>query len=373
VSKRTELVERVAQEIGAGDHGKEGAAFLSVRGFAARYGTSIVTAHKVILDLKRDGWLDVGPGNTTVIGRKGSPSSRGVPHIGVIIGSHLSPHFNQLTHEMKQAAEANGYALLCASTEYDVVRERQVIDNYLDLGVVGLIVTPGLGEESVALYRDLTARGVALVLVGREVEATNVDCITADHFAGSAAVAEHFVEMGYTSFGYIGFGPRLKMDMRLNGFRSALCHEGFDLPAANVVDDNGWGIANGYRAMAKLAGQSNLPRAVMAFNDLPAIGALQYCREHDIAVPGDVAIAGFDNLAETQVTHPPLTTVEYPHAEMAQLAIQTLLDIIRCPREQRIGGCRRLRPRLLIRASSDPNAERVPVVTQRNGVYAGWA
>ena len=371
MSKRSELVQRVAQEIRAGDHGKDGSAFLSVRGFARRYATSIVTAHRVILDLKRDGWLDVTPGNTTVISRKNSLPSTSVPHIGVIVGSHLSPHFNQLTHEMKQAAEANGHAILTGSTEYDVVRERQVIENYLDLGVVGLIVTPGLGEESAALYRDLVARNVPLVLVGREVEGVNVDGITADHFAGGAAVARHFIEMGYDSFGYIGFGPRLKMDMRLNGFRSGLCDEGFDLPAANVVDDNGWDIENGYNAMAKLALCADPPRAVMAFNDLPAIGALQYCREHDIAVPGDVAIAGFDNLPETQVTHPPLTTMEYPHAEMAQLAIQTLLDTIRSSGE-RIGGCRRLRPQLLIRASSDPDAGQIPAVTQRSGVYAGW-
>ena len=123
--------------------------------------------------------------------------------------------------------------------------------------------------------------------------------------------------------------------------------------------------------MAKLASLANPPRAVMAFNDLPAIGALQYCREHDIAVPGEVAIAGFDNLAETGVTHPPLTTVEYPHAEIGRLAIQTLIDAIRSPGE-RIGGCSRLLPRLLTRGSSDPTAGQAPVVTQRRGVYGGW-
>ena len=372
MSKRSELVERLAKEIRSGEHGGRGAAFLSVREFARRYATSHVTAHKVILDLKRDGWLEVAPGNATVIGRKGASASAGVSYIGVTISSPLSPHLNRLAHEMKQAAEASGYAVLSDSTEYDVARERQIIENYLDLGVIGLIVTPGLDEESEALYRDLVARCVPLVLVGREMTGVNVDCITADHFVGGAAVARHFVEMGYDSFGYIGFGPRLKTDMRLNGFRSGLCEEGFDLPAANVVDDNGWDIGNGYHAMAKLASLPNPPRAVMAFNDLPAIGALQYCRERHIAVPGEVAIAGFDNLPETQVTHPPLTTVEYPHAEMGRLAIQTLLDTIRSSGE-RVSGCSRLHPRLLVRGSSDPNAEQPPVRTQRRGVYAGWA
>ena len=359
------------EEVRAGIHGKDGTPFLSVRAFAGRYATSPVTAHKVIGDLKRAGWLDAGPYGTTVIGRKRSPASTSVPHIGVVVGSCLSPLFNRLTYEVKQAAEESGYAVLSGSTGHDPGRERRLMTAYLDLGVAGLIATPGLGEESEALYRELIDRGVALVLLGREVEGVNVDCITADHFVGAAAVAKHFVEMGYDSFGYIAYGPKLKMDMRLNGFRSGLYNEGFELPAANVVDDNGWDIANGYNAMAKLALCADPPRAVMAFNDLPAIGALQYCREHEIAVPGDVAIAGFDNLPETRVTYPALTTVDYPHAGMAQLAVQTLLDIMRSPGE-RIGGCTRLRPRLLIRASSDPDAEQIPAVTQGRGAYAGW-
>jgi DNA-binding LacI/PurR family transcriptional regulator len=359
------------EQIRAGEYGKDGAPFLSVRVFSRKYATSVVTAHKVILDLKQDGWLDAAPGNTAVVRCKQPPASTGTPHIGVIIGSHLSPLFNILTYEVKQAAEANGYAILPGSAEHDPARERRLIMDYLGFGVVGFIVTPGLGEESVALYRELVARGIALVLMGREVEGVNADCITPDHFTGGALVARHFVEVGYDSFAYIRFGPRSTMDMRLNGFRSALCDEGFDLPAANIVDDNGWDIANGYHAMAKLASRPNPPRAVMAFNDCPAIGAVQYCQEHGIAVPGDVAIAGFDNLAETRVTHPPLTTVENPHAEVARLAVQALLDRIGSQGE-RIGTCRRLRPRLVIRGSSDPNAGQELVVADRAGSYAGW-
>ena len=371
LSKRSGLVSRVAQEIRAGYHGDDGAPFMSVRQFAARYGTSLVTAHMVIRDLKREGWLGVGPGNRGVIRRKGCPASASVPYIGMTISSPLSPHLNSLAHEIRRAAEASGYMVLSDSTEYDVARERQIIERFLDLGVVGLIATPGLGAESEALYRELIERGVALVLVGREMPGVNVDCITADHFAGGAAVARHFIEMGYESFGYIGYGRRLKTDMRLNGFRSGLCEEGYDLPAANIVDDNGWDIPNGYRAMAKLVSNGKIPRAIMAFNDLPAIGALMYCREHGIDVPGDVAIAGFDNLPETEVTQPPLTTVEYPHAEVGKLAVQTLLDIIRSP-GKRIGTCRRLRPQLVVRGSSDPRAGEMPVVTQRRRVYATW-
>lgn len=370
MAKREELVRRVVEEIQSGLHGETGDAFMSVRDFASRYGTSLVTAQKVVSSLKSLGVLNGAAGRTSTVRRSVPAAAAGSQQLGMIVASYLGGFFSRLIYEVREAASEKGYSVLTDSTEHKIDRERKCVEEFLKIGVAGLIVTPGLGEESASLYRELIDRGVALVLVGREVEGVNVDCITADNFAGGAAVARHFIEMGYESFGYMRFGPRLKMDMRLNGFRSTLCGEGFDLPAADIVDDNGWDVAHGYRCMVKLASRPKLPRAIMAFNDLPAIGALQYCQEHGVAVPGDVAIAGFDNLAQTEVTQPALTTVEYPHTEMAQLTIQTLLDRVRYKGE-RIGGCRRLRPRLVVRASSDPNAEESPVLTPQRGVYAG--
>ncbi|MDZ7617529.1 MAG: substrate-binding domain-containing protein, partial [Patescibacteria group bacterium] len=82
---------------------------------------------------------------------------------------------------------------------------------------------------------------------------------------------------------------------------------------------------------------------------------MQYCREHGLDVPGDVAIAGFDNLPESEVTSPPLTTVAYPIQSIARLAVQSLVD--------RIGRGRAhppshvlLEPHLVVRQSTDPAA-----------------
>ena len=98
------------------------------------------------------------------------------------------------------------------------------------------------------------------------------------------------------------------------------------------------------------------PRAVFAFNDLLAIGALQYCQEQGIAVPGDVAIAGFDNLPQCRVTSPPLTSVAYPVQSIARLAVQNLVDRIEGAGDRpphRI----LLEPHLVVRQSTDPRAE----------------
>ena len=112
------------------------------------------------------------------------------------------------------------------------------------------------------------------------------------------------LSIGYESFGYLGFGPRLKRDERLHGFRSALVEEGLELGADRIANGDGRGIEHGYRAMSRLMQRKDRPKAVFAFNDLLAIGAMRYCQEHSIDVPGDVAVAGFDNLPESRVTSP---------------------------------------------------------------------
>ena len=118
----------------------------------------------------------------------------------------------------------------------------------MQIGVDGLLICPGVTDESVALYRDLLSRGVRLTFVSRRVEEVEADFVVAHNFVGAASVAGHFLSMGYDSFGYLAFGPRLKHDMRLSGFRSALAEEGVELNKRYVVDGGGRDIADGYQA-----------------------------------------------------------------------------------------------------------------------------
>jgi len=161
--------------------------------------------------------------------------------------------------------------------------------------------------------------------------------------------------MGDQSLGYIGFGSRLKRDARLSGFRSALLEEGMTLDEQRIATGEGGGAEHGYKAMARLMRGKNRPRAVFADQDLLAIGALRFCQEHGIAVPEQVAIAGFDNLPQSQVTSPPLTTVGYPIESMARLAVQCLTEDRGSP-SARPPHRIHLEPHLVVRRSTDPAA-----------------
>jgi LacI family transcriptional regulator len=366
------MVAALRQEIQAGRHGGRDDRFLTVRELAERFGVSLTTAHKVINRLKAEGLLVGDSTNPARIGPGVAGAPAGGPRrLGLVVTNIASPFFSSLCRHIQQSAAAQGYQVLVASSDYDFDREQKAVQGFLQIGVEGLLICPGLSEHCVALYRDLLGRGVRLVFVSRRVDEVEADFVVAHNFVGGASVAGHFLSRGYDRFGYIGLGPRLKHDVRLSGFRSALAEEGLQLGNDLVIPSEGSDLQHGYQAMTRLAAIDPRPRAVFAFNDLLAIGALRYCQEHGLAVPCDVAIAGFDNLPESRVTQPALTTVDYGVESMARLAVQSLLDRLRQAGE-RPPVRLLLEPRLIVRRSTDPEApepQRLPASREMYEVF----
>jgi LacI family transcriptional regulator len=351
------IVRQLESEIRQGRHGRSCERFMTVRQLASRFRVSPVTAQKVVKCLKENGLLVSDSTNPAVIGPGvvGAASAAGGPsRLGMVTTRIASPFFSSLCRHAQQIAAGRGLQVLVASSEYDFARERRAVESFLEIGVQGLLVVPGLDEACFDFYRELAGR-VPLVFVSRRLEGVAADFVVADNFVAGAAVAGHFLSMGYTSLAYIGFGQRLKRDVRLSGFRSALAEQDVPLESERIVCDEGGTAQHGYRAMARLMKLRPRPRAVFAFSDLLAIGALQYCQKHGIGVPEQVAIAGFDNLPQSQVTTPALTSIAYPVEAMARLSVQCLADRIATPSHHAPSRIL-LEPHLVVRRSTDPNA-----------------
>ena len=361
---KTEQISRqVADEIRAGEHGGPSDRFLTVRQLAKRFGASLATAQKAVKQLKEEGLLTADSTRSARIGAAvfsrvttRDPGGSAPPRLGLVVTDITNPFFSRVCRDVQRAAGDCGYQVLMAGSESNFHRERQVIEGFLEIGVEGLLICPGLDEACSVLYRSLIDQGVRLSFVSRRAEGVEADFVVAHNFAGGALAAGHFLSMGYDSFGYLGFGPRLRRDERLQGFRSALLEEGVDLEPDRIAGDDGREIANGRRGMRRLMQNARQPRAILAFNDLLAIGALEYCREHGISVPGQVAIAGFDNLPESRVTSPPLTSVAYPVQSISRLAVQSIVDRIEGSGDRPPNRIL-LEPHLVVRRSTDARAK----------------
>ncbi|MEN6408034.1 MAG: substrate-binding domain-containing protein [Thermoguttaceae bacterium] len=361
-----EVVRQIRAELASGRHGRPSDRFMAVRQVSARYGVSLVTAQRVVHRLKQDGLLIGDSTNRSLISRTAVEQSEQVApqeteeasprRLGMIVTNIVNPFFSRLCRHVQHSAAMLGYQVLMAGSQYDCEREEKAVNSFLQIGIDGLIIVPGFDEACKRLYRRLIEKGVRLVLIGRRMDGMATDFVTANNFGGGAAMASHLLGLGYHSFGYIRFGDRLKRDDRLSGFRAALLEEDVALDAKDIVSAEGGTIEHGRLAMAELMRGRSRPRAVFAYHDLLAIGALQYCQENGISVPDEVAIAGFDNLPEGRVTTPSLTTVGYPIESMARLAVQCVIEHRTQGPPWRSDHRILLEPNLVVRRSTDPTA-----------------
>ena len=361
MSRVDDITRQIQRKIINGTLNNESGRSMTVRGVAKHYGVSTSTAQKALRQLKSDGFLMGNSTNAPLI----APSSKwkvggntltgaSPRRLGLVVTDITNPFFSGLCRCVQKIGAGMGYQVLVAGTDGDFEREKRVVKSFLDIGVQGLLVCPGFDDACRDYYSELAENKTWLVFVSRRIEGIDVDSVIVHSFVGGAAMAGHFLTMGYESFGYIAFGHRLKRDERLIGFQTALSEEGVDPAALQIADANGRGIADGYRAMESLMKEGPAPRAVFAYNDLLAIGALQYCQEHGMSVPTNVAIAGFDNLPESRVTNPQITTVSYPVEMIAKLAVENLVDLIGRSSPRRPNRVL-LEPHLIVRQSSDPS------------------
>lgn len=360
MSRRDTIVRQIVTALGRGEFGRPGDRFITVRQLATEHGVSLVTAQRIVRRLKELGWLVSDSTHAAKISTKISeaitPRGDTPRRLGMIVTNIANPFFSQLCRHVQHEAAAAGYQLLMAGSHYNFQREKKAVESFLEIGVEGLLIAPGVDAAAADMYRRLAERDVAMVFISRFLEDVPADYVTADSFLGSASVAAHFVNLGYDSFGYIGFASRLTRDARLSGFRSALWEAGLSIDAPATVHAEGGNIEHGFQAMDRLMHLLSPPRAVFAYHDLLAIGAMAYCHEHGISVPDDVAIAGFDNLPQSHVTRPGLTTVSYPIESMARLAVDCVTDYRKNTGKPRPPHRILLAPELVIRRSTNPKA-----------------
>jgi DNA-binding LacI/PurR family transcriptional regulator len=149
-----------------------------------------------------------------------------------------------------------------------------------------------------------------------------------DNIGGAEEAIRHLIDLGHRKIAFIG-GPKNSAAMidRLKGYENALVQNGFPLPKNQLK----WGDLtpeSGYTAATALLTQSDRPTAIFAGNDMMAFGSMHAARKLGLAVPDDVAVVGFDDVALCTFVQPTLTTVEIPRYGLGVGAMQMLIDLI---------------------------------------------
>jgi LacI family transcriptional regulator len=171
-----------------------------------------------------------------------------------------------------------------------------------------------------------------MVLVNRRMAGNDIASVTADDATGVAVAVRHLVDLGHRHIAHLAGPPDTSTGrVRRSAFQQALRDHGLDDDPALVAQCDSWTEDAGARAFRKLLDDGAPFTAVIAGNDLIALGCYDVIAERGLSCPGDISLVGYNDMPFIDKMHPPLTSMRVPHYEVGAEAARMLLDTLRDP------------------------------------------
>ncbi len=247
--------------------------------------------------------------------------------IGLLIPDNSSPFFAKIARTIEDVGFAEGYSVILCNSDGSETKETVYVDTLLSKRIDGLILISS-GNSFTPLQKIIQAH-VPFVVVDRELGDLSVDQVLINNEEGGYQSGKHLVNLGHRRIGVI-CGPRaLRLTVeRLTGFRRALEEVGLTLNDDVIVEGN-FQYQSGMESMRILLERGAGLSAIFAANDQMAIGAISYLQQHQLRVPEDMSIMGYDDILEGTIFYPNLTTISQPTSEIGQLSVKLLLERIK--------------------------------------------
>ncbi len=257
--------------------------------------------------------------------------------LGLIVPSVENPFHGAFARLVEGAAAARGHHVVLCNALREPARERRYAEALWSMGVRGLIL--GSSPPDLAPWAELLGRGLRLVVFDRAPEppaAEGPDVVSLDNHAAGRRAAEHLLALGHRRIAFVaGNVLSASRAARVAGWREAMRREDLGReaggrPAPGLLwrgapGAEAEGTAVGREAARALLGGPRPPTAVVAVNDVHALGVIAGVHDEGLRVPEDVSVAGVDDIALAAVVRPALTTVRQPLAAMAEAAVDLLV------------------------------------------------
>lgn len=245
---------------------------------------------------------------------------------GLIISDIANPFFPELVKSFEEAALAKQYEVTVANTSYDSHRLRSAVERMIERRVDGVAVMTS--EFDPLIIGELSSRGVPIVFLDVGTVQPRISNILVDYESGIRQAMEHLHALGHRRIGFISGPLRLKSaDMRRRAVEK--CMREYKLPRLpKLMREANHCVDGGQHAMESLLAEKERPTAVLASNDLTAIGALRAAYAAGLKVPRDISLIGFDDIELCQFTQPQLTTIRLSREELGRSACDALLRVV---------------------------------------------
>lgn len=232
---------------------------------------------------------------------------------------------------------------------------QQLVKAASSLPVTGIILAGASPFPELLAWRE--AGKLPLLVLNRRITQPGISCITVDFEDAYARATRYLINLGHTRIGYVDVASHSGTSQtRLGAFKNVLVEAGIpfrpELYASVGIDPY---VHTGFQAASNLLALpvEERPTAILAFNDLLALGIIHAVRTHGLRVPEDISVIGCDDIPMATYAYPPLTTINQPKYEMGKLAVATVRKMAQESQEQ-TGSFTLMESTLIIRASTVP-------------------
>jgi len=247
--------------------------------------------------------------------------------IGVLIPDFTSYYYSELLNYIEMEARAQGYLAIMCTTETDAAREKEYFSDLIRRQIDGFILCWYRGGQGKLHYLREVIKRVPLLVMDQPASGLRASAVYTDGYKGMRRLTEAFIRQGHRKIAMIRDLKHYSAnERRFKGYLDALKDNDIEV-IENVIEQCEISIESGYGATERLFRTTN-PTALIAIDDLTAIGALQYCNDQHISVPGELSITGFDDISLARFVSPRLSTIAQPVREMAQCATQQIIKEI---------------------------------------------
>ena len=258
-----------------------------------------------------------------------SLSSKKSKILGVVVPTINRQFWSNSISGIEHIAYEQGYKVMIFQSAESVQKEIEIVETLANSRVDGILLALSKETNSYNHIQSIIDRGIPILLFERVCSEINSTKVITDDFNGSKEIVQHLFDMDKRRIAYLSGPMSLGVcEDRLEGFKKA--HEENKLPInKDLIKETEEFTYDAAESIVKeLWNQNPRPDALFCFADILAIGALEACKNMNIRVPEDLAIAGFGNDDISRFVSPSLTTMSQPSFRMGQIAAQLILDEI---------------------------------------------
>jgi len=273
--------------------------------------------------------------------------------VGMLLPSLTNPLFPPIVRGIEDRLGEAGCTLLLGNTDNDPTKERRLLDTMARRRADGLILATARREYPV--LAELSATAGPVVLVNRVADDLSLPSVASDDHIGIGLAVRYLVSLGHRRIAHLA-GPRTISNglVRSRSFLNAM--EDSHVPAdPELIADCDWFTQEaGAAAFASLLDRDVACTAVVAANDLIALGCYEVAADRGIRIPEDISVIGYNDMPFADRFDPPLTTIRVPHYQIGVKTADLMIEALRDPGMEPISV--RLAPTLVTRASTAPPA-----------------